>query len=117
VFEVAQFYRIIFDAALSDPNLPHGRDGYYIAENGEYRLYDLAKAYSQALYDLGKGKSPDPTPFTADEAQKYFGGVWIGSNTRAKSVRARTLGWKPTKTTKDFLESVRPEVEAAIAQK
>jgi hypothetical protein len=70
---VAQFYRIIFDAALSDPNLPHGRDGYYIAENGEYRLYDLAKAYSQALYDLGKGKSPDPTPFTADEAQKYFG--------------------------------------------
>ena len=70
---MAQFYKIIFDAALSDPNLPHGRDGYYIAENGEYRLYDLAKAYSQALYDLGKGKSPDPTPFTADEAQKYFG--------------------------------------------
>ena len=70
---MAQFYRIIFDAALSDPNLPHGRDGYYIAENGEYRLNDLAKAYSQALYDLGKGKSPYPTPFTADEAQKYFG--------------------------------------------
>jgi len=72
-FEVAEFYRIIFDAALSDPNLPHGRDGYYIAENGEYKLNDLAKAYSQALYDLGKGKSPDPTSFTADEAQKYFG--------------------------------------------
>jgi hypothetical protein len=72
-FEVAEFYRILFDAILSDPNLPHGRDGYYIAENGEYRLYDLAKAYSQALYDLGKGKSPEPTPFTAEEAEKYFG--------------------------------------------
>src|SRR5579863_1963234 len=71
--QVAGFYQILLDATLSDPNTPHGRDGYYIAENGEYRLYDLAKAYSQALYDLGKGKSPEPTPFTADEAQKYFG--------------------------------------------
>ena len=70
---VAEMYQIIFDAALSDPNLPHGREGYYFAENGEYRLYDLAKTYSQALYDLGKGKSPEPTAFTDDEAQKYFG--------------------------------------------
>jgi predicted enzyme related to lactoylglutathione lyase len=71
--EVVDFYQIVFDATLSDPNLPHGREGYYFAENGEYKLYDLAKAYSQALYDVGKGKSPDPTSFTADEVQKYFG--------------------------------------------
>ena len=71
--EVAELYQILFDATLSDPNTPHGRDGYYFAENGEYRLYDLAKAYSQVLYDLGKGKSPNPTSFTAEEAQKYFG--------------------------------------------
>ena len=70
---MAELYRILFDATLSDPNTPHGRDGYYFAENGEYRLYDLAKAYSQVLYDLGKGKSPNPTSFTAEEAQKYFG--------------------------------------------
>lgn len=72
-FQVAEFYQILLDAALSDPNTPHGRDGYYIVENGEYKLHDLAKAYSQALYDLGKGKSPEPTSFTAEEAQKYFG--------------------------------------------
>jgi hypothetical protein len=71
--EVVDFYQIVFDATLSDPNLPHGREGYYFAENGEYKLYDLAKAYSQVLYDVGKGKSPDPTSFTADEVQKYFG--------------------------------------------
>lgn len=71
--KVAEFYQILLDATLSDPNTPHGRDGYYIAENGEYRLHDLAKAYSQALYDLGKGKSAEPTSFTAEEAQKYFG--------------------------------------------
>jgi len=117
VNELAEFYQILLDATLSDSNLPHGREGYYICENGEYRLYDLAKAYSQALYDLGKGKSPDPTPFTDEEAQKYFGGSWLGSNSRCRAERARTLGWKPTKTTKDLLESVRPEVEAVITQK
>ena len=66
-------YQVILDAALSDANTPHGREGFYFGASGEHSLYDLAKAYSQALYDLGKGKSPDPTPFTAEEAQKYFG--------------------------------------------
>jgi len=73
VFKVSKFFEILFDASLSTPNTPHGRLGYYFAENGEYKLYDLAKAYSQVLYDLGKGKSPHPIPFTAEEAQKYFG--------------------------------------------
>ncbi|KAH9041644.1 hypothetical protein EDB85DRAFT_2071888 [Lactarius pseudohatsudake] len=117
VHEQAELYQIILDAALSDRNTPHGRDGYYFGASDEYRLYDLAKAYSRALYDLGKGKSPEPTPFTAEEAQKYFGGVWLGSNARCKAERGRALGWKPTKTTKDFIESVRPEVEVIVAQK
>ncbi|KAH9003176.1 hypothetical protein EDB86DRAFT_3073655 [Lactarius hatsudake] len=117
VHEQAELYQIILDAALSDPSTPHGRDGYYFGASDEYRLYDLAKAYSQVLYDLGKGKSPDPTPFTAEEAQRYFGGVWLGSNARCKAERGRALGWKPTKTTKDFIESVRPEVEVIVAQK
>jgi len=117
IHELVELYQLLLDATLSDPNLPHGREGYYFAENGEYKLHDLAKAYSQALYELGKGKSPDPTPFTADEVQKYFGGPWLGGNSRCKAVRARALGWKPTKTTKDFFESIRPEVESIIAQK
>ncbi|KAH9052952.1 hypothetical protein EDB83DRAFT_1181456 [Lactarius deliciosus] len=116
VHEQAELYQIILDAALSDPSTPHGRDGYYFGASDEYRLYDLAKAYSRALYDLGKGKSPEPTPFTAEEVQKYFGGVWLGSNARCKAERGRALGWKPTKTTKDFIESVRPEVEVIVAQ-
>ncbi|KAH9003177.1 hypothetical protein EDB86DRAFT_3117868 [Lactarius hatsudake] len=85
VHEQAELYQIILDAALSDPSTPHGRDGYYFGASDEYRLYDLAKAYSQVLYDLGKGKSPDPTSFTTEEAQKYFGGAWLGSNSRCKA--------------------------------
>ena len=76
----AELYQIILDAALSDPNTPHGREGFYFGASDEYRLYDLAKAYSQVLYDLGKGKSPDPTPFTAEEVQKYFGVILFFSN-------------------------------------
>ncbi|KAI9509792.1 hypothetical protein F5148DRAFT_1184421 [Russula earlei] len=117
IHELAEFYKILFDATLSDPSTPHGREGYYFAENGEYKLHDLAKTYSRVLYDLGKGRGPDPTPFTTEEAQKYFGGPWLGSNSRCKAVRARRLGWKPTRTTKDLLESVPPEVEAIILQK
>jgi len=117
IHEQAELYQVVLDAALTNPNTPHGREGYYFGASDEYRLYDLAKAYSQALYDLGKGKSPEPTPFTAEEAQKYFGGSWIGSNSRCKAERGKALGWRPTKTTKDFLESVRVEVEALIAQK
>jgi hypothetical protein len=69
----AELYQVILDAALSDPNTPHGREGYYFGASDEHRLYDLAKAYSQTLYDFGKGKSLIPIPFTSEEAQKYFG--------------------------------------------
>ena len=72
-FQVADMYEILLDAALSDPKLAHGVEGYYFAENGEYKLYDVAKAYSQALHDLGKGKSPDPTTYSTHEIQQYFG--------------------------------------------
>ena len=69
----AELYQVVFDAALSDPNsTPHGREGFYFGESDEHSLYDLAKAYSRVLYDLGKGKSPDPTTFTDEEAQKYY---------------------------------------------
>ena len=76
-FQVAEMYEILLDATLSDPNLAHGSDGYYFAENGEYKLYDVAKAYSKTLYDLGKGKSPDPTTYSAHEVQKYFGVITL----------------------------------------
>jgi hypothetical protein len=89
----AELYQIVLDAALSDPNTPHGREGYYFGASDEYRLYDLAKAYSQALYDLGKGKSPEPTPFTEEEAQKYFGVSMLSSSKELMTdVAMRDLG-------------------------
>ena len=34
---------------------------------------DLSKAIAQALYDIGKGHSPEPTEFTPEELEQRFG--------------------------------------------
>ena len=47
----------IFDTAFVNQDIPHDREGFYFGASDEHRLYDLAKAYSRALYELGKGKS------------------------------------------------------------
>ncbi|KAI0043236.1 NAD-P-binding protein [Auriscalpium vulgare] len=107
-------YKIIFDAARADPHTPHGREGFYFGEAGEYTLYDAARTYTQALHALGKSATAEPTSFTDEEIQQYFGGPYLGSNSRARGDRARALGWKPTKTTDDFYASIGPEVDAAV---
>jgi hypothetical protein len=40
-------------------------------------LYDLYKEIAEVLYEAGLGKSPEPTPFTQEEINKYFGGVGV----------------------------------------
>ena len=69
---------VVLRAALSGA-APHGREGHYFAAGGEYRLLDAAKAYTGALYKLGKSKTPDPTTYSQEEIDKYFGGVSASS--------------------------------------
>lgn len=38
----------------------------------------------------------------------------MGTNARAKSNRSRSIGWQPKKTTKDFLATIKEEVEEII---
>ena len=38
----------------------------------------------------------------------------MGTNSRAVANRSRSIGWKPVKTTKDLLASIKPEVVALI---
>lgn len=72
--DVADLYIVLFDAILSGAPPPgHGREGFYFGENGEHKLYDISKAISQALVELGKGGDPEPTSFSDEEIQKYFG--------------------------------------------
>lgn len=65
---------VVFRAALAG-TAPHGREGIYFGENGEYRHIDAARVYTEALHALGKSKTPEPTMFSQEEMDKYFGGV------------------------------------------
>ncbi|TFK40282.1 NAD(P)-binding protein [Crucibulum laeve] len=115
IAELADLYIKLLDAINSESFPGHGREGFYFGENGEHSLYEVGKAIAEALVELGKGKSTEPTPFTKEEIDKYFGGsAYLGSNSRCRGNRSRSIGWKPVKTTKDMLASIKPEVEALI---
>jgi hypothetical protein len=77
---VGLLYARVYDFAVQNPNAGHGREGIYFARADDYRWKDLSKAVAQALYDVGKGHSPEPTTFTPEELEK-FGvsvlSVWI----------------------------------------
>lgn len=70
---VTDLYIVLFDTIRSDPKTPHGREGFYFSENGEHTLYEVGKAIAQALVEVGKSTSAEPTTFTDEEVKKYFG--------------------------------------------
>lgn len=121
---VAQLYIILFDLILKgpdDPNVPiefeHGRSGFYFGENGEHKRWDVYKAAAVAMHNLGIG-SEEPTSFTEEEMAKYFPDgdrTNLSTNSRCKADRGRAIGWKPTRTSKDMLESIEEEVKAFAA--
>jgi len=112
VEELADLYLLLFNTILTDPNTPHGREGYYFGESDEHTLYEVGKAIGEALVELGKSDNPEPSSFTKEEQK---GLPDVDSNSRCRATRSRSIGWKPVKTKKDFLESIKPEV-AVIAK-
>ncbi|KAF8994645.1 hypothetical protein BDQ17DRAFT_1331013 [Cyathus striatus] len=115
--EMSSFYITLLDAILSDKDVGHGREGFFFGENGEHTLYQVGEAIAKVLFEIGIGKNLQPTTFTKEETDKYFGGDYLGSNSRCRANRSRALGWKPAKTTKDMLESIQPEVVALLKEK
>jgi len=112
--DTANLFIVVYDAALSSKGT-HGREGYYYAENGEYKWYDLSKAVADALVALVKTDKAGPTLFTKEEGEKlgFFFSV-LGTNARCSAKRSRALGWKPVHTGDEFLKSVRPEMEVIL---
>ncbi|KAJ7154122.1 NAD(P)-binding protein [Mycena filopes] len=118
IHELADLYTTLYDNIVENPDLGHGWDGFYFGASGEHSLLDVGKAIGEALVGVGKSDTAEPTTFTEEELQKYFGGsAYLGSNSRCKATRSLSIGWKPKKNTKDMLESIRPEVEALMKKK
>jgi hypothetical protein len=67
---VADLFIVLYDSIASNPATWHGRAGFYFGENGEYTLYEGAKAVSEAMLALGKGSTLEPTPFTEEELKQ-----------------------------------------------
>ncbi|KAF9255206.1 NAD-binding protein [Marasmius fiardii PR-910] len=114
ISDLANFYALLFNSVLTK-DIPHGQEGYFFLGADEHKYYDVYNRMSQALFDLGKIQSPVPTPFSKQEAEEHFGdgGFFysaMASDVRCVSNRAKKLGWKPTKTTNDFLDTIPREV-------
>ncbi|KAM6504217.1 hypothetical protein JOM56_001160 [Amanita muscaria] len=123
--DVTDLYLLILEKILpnngnSDSLVPgHGASGYYFGENGEHALYSVGKAIAQAMYDLGKTDTTEPVSFTEQEVRNFPPTLImaLGTNSRCKADRARSLGWKPTRTTEDMLSSIKDEVERLVGHK
>lgn len=114
VNDTADLYLILFNAIRSNPDsVPFGREGIYFAESSEYTGYEIAKATSEALVELGVSQPHEPTAFKPEELDEYFGIFWpfLSTNSRARADRSRALGWKPTHGKDALLASIKPEVE------
>ncbi|KAJ6568547.1 hypothetical protein B0H19DRAFT_1209233 [Mycena capillaripes] len=117
VNELANLYMILYDAVMANEKTAHGRVGLYFAENGAYELHEISAVIARVLFEHGKGASPTPTVFTAEEIGPLVcrvEGILIGSNTKCTASRARALGWRPTKSTRAMLDST-PEVTMKLA--
>lgn len=124
ILEMADLYNVLWDAIMKNPEgTPHGREGYYFVTHDEFTMYDLGKAIAEASVELGILTSSEVTPFTEEESRKYLGypggpNGWLplGGNGRCRADRAKSLGWKPKKTTQDMVDSVKECVEVWLRE-
>lgn len=71
---VMDLYLVLFNGVLTDPeHVSRGREGFYIAENGEFNWMALSQEIGRVLFELGAVESAEPTPFTKEDLIQYFG--------------------------------------------
>ncbi|KAJ6451924.1 hypothetical protein C8R45DRAFT_1041487 [Mycena sanguinolenta] len=106
VTEVADLVEILYESIESN-NAGHGRNGYYFVANGDVEF--------EKVTEITELRAGTRQPFTDAELKAYFVApslqAFFGDNGRCDSERSRALGWKPVKTTADFLAALRDEVE------
>ena len=73
---VASLYVTLYDAiTVKNKKATHGREGIYVAENGPYTMYQLAKAIQEAFVKSGISTETEPVSLTAKEAKDKFAGA------------------------------------------
>jgi hypothetical protein len=63
---------------MANEETAHGRAGLYFAENGAHKLSEMSAVIARTLFEHGKGESPIPTSFTAEEVERM--GLMVSRN-------------------------------------
>ncbi|ORY82888.1 NAD(P)-binding protein [Leucosporidium creatinivorum] len=111
--DLTDLYQRVFESALEGKDVGQGREGFYVAENGKYYGVEAAKAVGEALLNRKIADTAEPSTFSPEEMQKYYGAYanFAGTNSQALGDRSRRAGWAPRYDHADFIASIDKEVE------
>jgi nucleoside-diphosphate-sugar epimerase len=94
------YVRLVEEAVKGGGSATWGQEGYYFAENEDFRWGDIGQYVADDLYEKGWIKSKEVKSMKPEEVDslpwRSHGSQLWGVNSRSKAVRAREiLGWEP----------------------
>ncbi|KAJ7593880.1 NAD-binding protein [Mycena floridula] len=120
IHEVAEIYLVLFDKLQTDlDSVDHGRNGYYFGMSVECNFYKVGQAIAEAMVDLGRAKSVEPTSFTPAEIDEYLSNIgpyYYSNECRCVCNHSLSLGWKPKHTMSDLVKKLKEEVAVFVNQ-
>lgn len=114
ITDIGSLYSLVYSGALKG-SIGHGKAGYYFGISGEYTLLSAVSALGSVLVSKKLADQSQPTTLSEEEMQKYYGGsFYMGTNSRGRADRSKSIGWKPVWTDeRDFLRDVGEQVGKA----
>ncbi|KAF9439170.1 hypothetical protein BGZ76_010069 [Entomortierella beljakovae] len=122
VIDLAHFYVTLLEHAMTEPQegvgkLPKNEDAYYFAQEGDdFKYGEVAQEIAHSFKRLGINDSDAVTSTSQEEELKWWpakSGIFIGGNSRSRSVKGRELlGWEPKYT--DFKGYIAEEVHRQV---
>lgn len=120
VADLATLYETMLAKIVQGEDVPYGERGIFFSETGNYRWKELAQGIADAGKALGALKTNETKSITLEEARKLYPTnpeyveLGFASNSRTRAHKSRELGWRPTKTEKDWQAGFRDDFEAVL---
>lgn len=116
--DLVALYELVLSRALAgadENDLPSNRRGLYFNETGHHTWREISDRVAAEGAALGHLKSDEVREVSLEDGSKAFGPppfvaeLGFSSRARSRADKARRIGWKPTKTRKDFEDSFAEE--------
>ncbi|KAJ5604633.1 NAD dependent epimerase/dehydratase [Penicillium lagena] len=122
VADLSSLYALLLEKILSGVDVPFGRNGYYFSSTGSHSWLDVTTQIGKIGFNLGALQSATPRSISLEEAavkladgDTQFAEACFSSNSSTKPEKAYELGWKPTRTERDFEASIQESFEDLLA--